>query len=130
MTLEELDNHRFLVIQLNAAKSLLQSMRDSVLRASAPDGMPHGPGVRDKVSSLAIKIAEQEETVKRYSEQVKRSEPYIVAWILAISDNRTRLIFELRFTCGFEWKDVAETLGGGNTIASVKSQCYRYLNTH
>lgn len=129
MTLAELDAHRYLVVQLNTAQNLLQSMRDSVLRASAPDGMPHGSGTRDKVAYLAIKITEQERMVKQYAAAVKRSEKDILEWIQGIMDNRTNLIFYLRFICGYEWKEVAEIIGGKNTIAAVKSQCYRYLNS-
>lgn len=129
MTLDELNAHLFLIQKLNTAREMLQSMRDSVLRASNYDGMPHAPGAGDKVAALAIKCAEQEEVVSSYEALVKESEAEVKAWIATIRDNRTNLIFYLRFVCGYEWQEVAEVIGGKNTEAAVKSQCYRYLQS-
>ncbi len=129
MTLDELNAHLYLVSQLNTAREMLQSMRDSVLRASSYDGMPHATGAGDKVASLAIKIDEQTQRVKLYEDQVKESEIHVKAWIDTIQDNRTNLIFYLRFICGYEWQAVADVIGGRNTENAVKSQCYRYLQS-
>jgi len=129
MTLDELNAHLILIQKLNTAREMLQSMRDSVLRASSYDGMPHATGAGDKVASLAIKIDEQTQRVKLYEDQVKESEIHVKAWIDTIQDNRTNLIFYLRFVCGYEWQAVAEVIGGRNTENAVKSQCYRYLQS-
>lgn len=129
MTLDVLNSHLDLVLQLNTAREMLQSMRDSVLRASTYDGMPHAPGAHDKVGPLAIKLAEQEEVVARYERIVKKSEAEVKAYIDTITDNRTNLIFYLRFICGYEWQAVAEVIGGRNTEDAVKSVCYRYLQS-
>jgi hypothetical protein len=129
MTLDELNAHLYLVQKLNTARDMLQSMRDSVLRASTYDGMPRGSGVSDKVGALAVKLAEQEDVVDLYEQQVSESEKMVKAWISTISDNRTNLIFYLRFVCGYEWQAVADVIGGRNTENAVKSQCYRYLQS-
>jgi hypothetical protein len=129
MTLDELNAHLTLVQRLNTARDMLQSMRDSVLRASNLDGMPRGSGQKDQVGALAIKCAEQEEVVALYERLVKESEPEVKSWINTISDNRTNLIFYLHFICGYEWAEVADCIGGKNTKSAVKSQCYRYLRT-
>ncbi len=129
MTLDELNAHLFLIQKLNTAREMLQSMRDSVLRASSYDGMPHAPGAGDKVAALAIKCAEQEEVVSTYEVLVKESEAAVKTWIATIQDNRTNLIFYLRFVCGYEWQEVAEVIGGRPTESAAKSQCYRYLES-
>ncbi|MCR5664506.1 MAG: hypothetical protein K6G17_06470 [Oscillospiraceae bacterium] len=129
MTLDELNAHLYLVSQLNTAREMLQSMRDSVLHASNYDGMPHATGAGDKVASLAIKIDEQTQRVKLYEDQVKESEIHVKAWIDTIQDNRTNLIFYLRFICGYEWQAVAEVIGGRNTENSVKSLAYRFFHS-
>lgn len=129
MTLDELNAHLYLIQKLNTAREMLQSMRDTVLRASNNDGMPHAHGAGDPVAALAIKCAEQEEVVSSYEAMVKKSEMEVKAWIATIRDNRTNLIFYLRFVCGYEWQEVAEVIGGKNTEAAVKSQCYRYLQS-
>lgn len=128
MTLDDLNAHLFLIQKLNTARDMLQSMRDSVLRASSLDGMPHAPNSGDKVAYLAIKLSEQEKIVSYYEGLVSTSEKQVKEWIDTISDNRTNLIFYLRFICGYEWQAVAEVIGGKNTEAAVKSQCYRYLS--
>lgn len=129
MTLDELNAHLFLIQKLNTAREMLQSMRDSVLRASNYDGMPHARGAGDPVAALAIKCAEQEEVVSTYEALVKKSEAEVKTWIATIQDNRTNLIFYLRFVCGYEWQGVAAMIGGKNTESGVKSMCYRYLRS-
>lgn len=129
MTLDELNDHLYLVQQLNTAREMLQSMQDSFLRASSYDGMPHVPGAGDKVGALAVKLAELEEVVHSYERQKAVSEKTVKAFIDSITDNRTNLIFYLRFICGYDWQGVAEVIGGRNTVDAVKSQCYRYLQS-
>lgn len=127
MTLDVLNAHLELVTQLNTAREMLQSMRDAILRASSYDGMPHAAGLSNKVEALTLKIEDQQKVVDRYERSVKRSEAEIKAYIDTIADNRTNLIFYLRFICGYEWKDVAGVIGGRNSVDAVKSVCYRYL---
>lgn len=127
MTLSDLNLHLDMVTQLANARDRLQSMRESVMRAQTYDAMPHGTGVSDKVGKLAILIVEQEEEVARYEKIVERSEISVKEYIDTIQDNRTKLIFKLRFVCGFSWAEVADVIGGRNTEEAVKSVCYRYL---
>ena len=129
MTLDELNAHLYLIQKLKTAREMLQSMRDSVLRASNYDGMPHARGAGDPVAALAIKCAEQEGVVSFYEAMVKESEAEVKTWIATIRDNRTNLIFYLRFICGYEWQEVAEVVGGKNTEAAVKSLVYRFFRS-
>lgn len=128
ITLHDLNAHADLVIQLNTARQMLAAFQSAVLRASSIDGMPHAPSVGNgKVEALAIKLSDLEEDVKRREAAVKRSEPEIKAFISSIQDPRLSSIFYLRFICGYEWLDVAVTIGGRNSVEGVKSACYRYL---
>ena len=45
-----------------------------------------------------------------------------------IPDIQTRLIFRLRFLRCMTWDEVADTIGGRNTVSGVKKTCYRYLD--
>ena len=69
----------------------------------------------DNVSSRGVGLPKSKDEIE------------IKAFIDTISDNRTNLIFYLRFICGYDWHDVAKVIGGRNTEDAVKSVCYRYL---
>lgn len=127
MTLEELNTHLDMVMQLHAAIETLQHMQDKLLGAQQFDGMPHGSGAYRKTENLSIILEMQMDDVDRLKKIVKKSEKEVREWLETIPDSRTKLIFSLRFLCGYEWKQVAQMIGGKNTEGAVKSQCYRYL---
>lgn len=127
MTLETLNEHQRLVVDLQEARDMLKALEASMLKSPSYDGMPHATGAYDKVSMLVLKIEEQKETIKTYERLVQASEKKVLPWINSIRDNRTNLIFYLRFICGYEWQEVADCIGGKNTAEAVKAVCYRYL---
>lgn len=129
MTLDELNAHLILIQKLNTAREMLQTLETAALTASRLDTMPRAAGLGDRTAALAVRIAEQEEVVALYERLVRNSKTEVKAWIDTISDNRTNVIFYLRFICGYEWRDVAEVIGGRNTENGVKSACYRYLRS-
>lgn len=127
MTLELLNEHLHILWEYQKAKDHLVEMRASVLGAQQFDGMPHATGVSDKVARLALVLADQEEEVRKLEKAVSRSEKSVRKYVERIPDNRTKLVFNLRFCCGMTWPEVAQTIGGGNSPETVKMTCYRYL---
>ena len=127
MTLEQLNEHLSFLWQWQAAKERLQSMRAVVLGAQQYDGMPHASGISDKVERLALIMADQEEDVNRLEKQLRKSTKAVTKFVNQISDERTRLIFRLRFIGGLSWDEVAKMIGGGNSPEAVKMCCYRFL---
>ena len=127
MTLQRLNEHLNIVLQLHEAQEILDSLQSQILGATNYDGMPHAPGVSRKTETLAIILQQQIQDVNRLENIAERSEADIRSFISSIEDNQTKMIFNLRFLCGQEWKAVAAMLGGGNTEGSVKMMCYRYL---
>lgn len=128
MTLSELNQHLELVNELARARESLQALRDAAFPGAAViTGMPHTPGYKDKVGDLAAEIVDMETSIMQAEARVKASEEKVNAFILAIDDNQTRLIFRLRFLRGLTWKEVATVVGGRNTEEAVKMVCYRYL---
>ena len=91
--------------------------------------MPHTPGIKDKVGDLAVEIADMDERISYLEGEIERVKAPIVEWIKTIDNDQTRLIFRLRFIRGLAWKEVAAVIRGGNTEASVKNICYRYLES-
>lgn len=127
MTLQDLNGHLDMVVQLQDAKEALSNLEAKILGAQQFDGMPHSQEASRKTEQLAALLEAQREDVRRLERIVARSEVEVKAFIETIKDNRTRLIFRLRFLCGCKWEDVAGLIGGKNTRDAVRHVCYRYL---
>ena len=128
MTLQELSQHYELIEKLRRDEDILMSLRAAAVPgAQALTGMPHSPGIKDKVGNLSVEIADMEDGVKNLMREIEQEEKRISAWIGSIRDEQTRMVFRLRFIRGLLWREVAEVVGGQNTEQSVKSICYRYL---
>lgn len=131
MTKQELSRHVGLQKRLAADLELLASLEAAAgPGAQKLDGLPHAPGVRERVGDCAVAIADAKEEIARTEAEISRSESAIVAFINTIGDLQVRTIFRLRFLSGMTWKDVAVAIGGGNTEAGVRMVCYRYLAAH
>lgn len=128
MTLDELNRHFNLITELKKAKEMLQALWNAAYPGGQVlTGMPHAPGVKDKIGDLGIEIADLETEIEEAEAQVAQSEVAVKAFISEIPDIQTKMVFRLRFCRGYQWKEVARMLGGGNTEDSVKKACYRYL---
>lgn len=128
MTLQRLNEHLNMLLQLQTAKETLSSMKAQILGAVNYDGMPHGHEVSRNTENLSILLSAQLADVNRLEAMVEQSEKEIREFVDSIEDNRTKVIFNLRFLCGLKWEAVAVMIGGGNTEKAVKSTCYRFLN--
>ncbi len=128
MTLQQLNEHLNMVLQLEEAQSILNSLRGQILGAQRIDGMPHAQEASRKTEILAVILQQQEEEVERIKKITRSSEEEVKGFIDSIEDNRTKMIFNLRFLCGLKWEAVAAMIGCGNTIDGVKLTCYRYLD--
>lgn len=129
MTLEELNRHFVLRKRLDRAKEMLASFRAAAYPgAQVLTGMPHAPGVSDKVGSLAVEIADLESSIEFLQGEITREETKIVAFISGIEDDQARMILRLRFLRCLTWGEVAAVIGGGNTEGSVQKICYRHLS--
>ncbi|MCI8810414.1 MAG: hypothetical protein HFF84_09875 [Oscillibacter sp.] len=132
MTLSELSRYFKLQTKQNRNWELLSALQDKAhtgaLGAQVITGMPHAPGVRDKVGNLIVEIEDVEEEIKRLEVEMDQVEQEISSYIKTIPDIQTRLIFRLRFLRCMTWDEVATTIGGRNTVNGVKKTCYRYLD--
>lgn len=128
MTLDELNRHLDLITELKKAQDMLQSLWNAAYPGGQVlTGMPHAPGVKDKIGDLAIEIADLESDIADLEARVSASEKPVKEFISNIQDIQTKMVFRLRFCRGYQWKEVARVLGGGNSEESVKKVCYRYL---
>ena len=106
--------------------SLQDKAHTGALGAQVITGMPHAPGVRDTVGDLIVEDVKGE--IQRLEIEMDRVEREISSYIETIPDIQTRLIFRLRFLRCMTWDEVADTIGGRNTVSGVKKTCYRYLD--
>lgn len=108
---------------------MLNSLREKAYPgAAALTGMPHTPGVKDKVGDLAVEIVDMDARIALLEAEVQESAEKLIPWMQSIDDDQTRLIIRLRFLHGLPWKEVADVIGGRNSGESVKMMCYRYLD--
>lgn len=129
MTLTDLERYRQLKIRHEEAIQMIEELRSRAVPGSpALDGMPHGSGVSDKVGTLAIMIADLEAKLPSYERQIIKEHDQVEEFIRSIDDDKTRMIFRLRFQAGKTWKEVADVMGKWQTENSVRSRVYRFLN--
>lgn len=128
MTLTELNRHFELREKLEKAQETLAILRQRAHPgAAALTGMPHTPGVSDKVGDLAAEIADMDAYIAIIEAEVEAGEVSVLAFIQGIEDVQTRLVFRLRFIRGLTWKEVSQVLGDYTTEKSVSEMCYRYF---
>lgn len=128
MTLEGLNLHFDLLDRLTRAKDTLAMLRQSALPgAAAMTGMPHAPGISDKVGSLAVEIADMDAAIQYLEKEVRANEEEITAFIQSIEDPQLRIIFRLRFIRGLTWKEVSQVMGPFTSERSVSTMVYKYL---
>lgn len=128
MTLQELNQHFELREKLSKAEETLSSLRAACLGAQVLTGMPHSPGISDKVGDLAVEIADMSARIDYLNQEISASEATILEFISGIDNDQTRTVFRLRFIRCLTWGEVARVVGGRNTEDSVRMICYRYLN--
>ncbi|MCM1439175.1 MAG: DUF1492 domain-containing protein [Roseburia sp.] len=130
MTLHELSQLFKLMEQLRKDEEMMDALRTAACPgAQVLTGMPHAPGVRDKVGDLAVEIADLQSDIDRLNEQIAAKQDEVQKFIATIANAQTRMVFRLRFLRGLTWEQVAVVLGGRNTEDGVKKICYRYLDS-
>ena len=129
MTLKELSQLYYLNREIEADQQRLEELSDLIGPSTAEySDMPRGPFTpTSKVERLAAEIIDLKAIIAARQIQCIHERARLERWISSIPDSLTRQIFLLRFVSGLSWLQVAMSIGGGNTEASVKMTCYRYL---
>lgn len=91
-------------------------------------GMPHAPGVSDKVGRFAAEIADLRGIISANYQRCMYELNRLNRYISSIEDSYIRQIFQLRYVSGLSWQQVALCMGGNNTEDSVRKAHRRYLS--
>lgn len=128
MTRQELESHLVLRKSLMEGRDLLFNLKQAVGPGTqALTGMPHAPGVKDKVGDLAIEIAYMENRVNSLEAEVEKQAVAVKDFISGVQDDHLKIILSLRYIRGLTWGEVAYVLGGRNTESGVKSAVRRFF---
>lgn len=130
MTFSELEQHRKLQEELDAALERLKNLYDKAYpRAQIPDGMPHSGGGHDKIPELAEEIDDYRQSIEPLKQEVKASKDRVSAYIKTIPDRDMRLILSFRFVRNFQWKIVAHYVGQFETAKTVSQKVYDFFGS-
>lgn len=128
MTLKELSQLYYLNREIEMDKRRLQELEVKALPgAQVITGMPHAPGVTDKVGEYAAEIADLRGIIEAKHQQCLYERSRLERYISSIDDSLLRQIFAYRFINGLPWEQVAACIGGSNTADGVRMMCNRYI---
>lgn len=128
MTLKELSQLYYLNREIEMDKRRLQELEVKALPGSQVlTGMPHTPGVKDKVGECAAEIADLRGIIEAKHQQCLYERSRLERYISSIDDSLLRQIFTYRFINGLPWRQVAACIGGGNTEDGCRKAVQRYL---
>ena len=130
MTLKELSQLYYLNREIERDRERLERLRARAAAPGAPnyDDMPKSPGVENRLERYIAEIVELEAIIQAKIIQCLNERGRLERYISDIPDSLTRQIFALRFIKGMSWRQVAFSVGGGNTEDSVKKIAYRFLD--
>ena len=114
MTLKELSQLYYLNREIEMDKRRLQELEVKALPgAQVLTGMPHAPGVTDKVGECVAEIADLRGIIEAKCQQCLYERSRLERYISSIDDSLLRQIFTYRFVNGLPWRQVAACIGGG-----------------
>lgn len=130
MTLQDLNRYLHLCKQLDKAReSLLDLQEAAVPGAQVLTGMPHTPGVKDKVGNLAIEIADTKDAIEEMEAEVQALGEEVNIFIKTIPYVELRTIFRLRFIRMLTWEDVAEVFRWRYSESTLRRRVEQYMKT-
>ena len=128
MTLKELSQLYYLNREIEMDKQRLQELELKALPGSQViTGMPHTPGITDKVGMYAAEIADLRGIIEAKHQQCLYERSRLERYIASIDDSLLRQILTYRFVNGLPWEQVAACVGGNNTADGVRMMCNRYI---
>lgn len=128
ITKKELSQLYYLNKEIKQQQERLQELESIATSCTRKiTGMPSGGEISDKLSKCVVEIADLKAlldlNLKKCFYELSRLNRYIDS----IEDSHIRMIMSLRYINGLSWRQVAFSIGGGNTEDSVRKMHDRYL---
>jgi len=98
----------------------------SLIKGQQITGMPHVPGVSDKVGDLAATMADIETIIRGKLAEIQMQRKRIIEYINSIDDSLLRQIMFLRNVSCMSWNQIANELGSNeNCVKQIYSRHFR-----
>ena len=128
MTKKELSQLYYLNREIEEQQRRLAELEAAVTSCGVTiTGMPKAHGVSDKLAKCAVEIADLKAlldlNLKKCFYELNRLNRYINS----IDDSQIRIILALRYINRLSWKQIAHSIGGGNTEKGVQMIVKRFL---
>jgi hypothetical protein len=126
---QDLKQIYYLNNELKMWQDELRRLQDRIERGPKwYDGMPHSSEVGDPVGNIATELANCKMMIscKEFEIQIQRNR--IIKYIDDIEDSLLRQIIFYRCVSCMGWKEVAATIGGRATVASVTMAFKRHFD--
>lgn len=128
MTKKELSQLYYLNREIEEQQRRLAELKAVATSCGAAiTGMPKAHGISDKLAYYAVEMADLKAlldlNIKKCFYELNRLNRYINS----IEDSQIRIMLALRYINGLSWRQIAFSIGGGNTEDSVFMMADRYL---
>lgn len=130
MTKVELGQIYYLLKEVKMWEKELDRLQcQSLVKGQTLTGMPHSPGLSDKVADAAVRKTDIELIISGKLTEIQLQRDKIINYINGIEDSIIRQIVFYRHVSCMTWKQVAEEIGGRNSAESIRQQYKRFMNT-
>ena len=118
MTIEELEQYRGIVADINALEQEINALYD-VRRSPTSDGMGHGSTPGDPTGRAAMRIIELREQLRAEQDRWSDAAMAIEQWLRGVEDSEIRSIIRWRYALGCSWKETAKHVYGAKGYADA-----------
>jgi hypothetical protein len=127
LTKEELKQIYYLNKEVKMWQKELERLQCmSLIKGQQITGMPHVPGVSDKVGDLAATMADIETIIRGKLAEIQMQRKRIIEYINSIDDSLLRQIIFLRNVSCMSWNQIANELGSNeNCVKQIYSRHFR-----
>ena len=128
MTARELKNLYYLKKEIKEQQRRLAELEAAATNCSTEiTGLPSGKGISDKVGKYAAKIADLKTILEQNLEKNFCELNRLEKFIKSLENSEMRTILTLRYSQGFSWKQIAESMGNLGDGSTERKKHNRFL---